>query len=253
MNDAVDERLAIEESLRTARPEESFAVFYQPIVRTATDEPIGYEALLRWRHPERGFVPPESFMDVAEQTGLIVPIGRWVLETACRWTVSLEGPSGPSTSVSVNVSTRQLSDPAFVQDVFEIIRRTGLAPERLHLEITESTAFDAEVVAPVLAELRAEGIHITAEGFGGGFAALSRLRDYPVDVVKIDRSFVKDIAADAVGEAMVRTIVDTARVLDVFVVAAGVETEEEYAAVKRLGCDAAQGFYLQSPAPPAPA
>jgi EAL domain-containing protein (putative c-di-GMP-specific phosphodiesterase class I) len=192
-------------------------------------------------------------MDVAEQTGLIVPIGRWVLETACTWAAGMDPPEGSPTSVAVNVSTRQLSDPTFVDDVFEILRRTCLAPERLHLEIRESAAFDAEPVVPVLAALRAGGIHIAAEQFGGGFAALSRLRNCPVDVVKIDRSFVKGIVADSVGETMVRTIVDTARVLDVLVVAAGVETEEEYAAVKRIGCDAAQGFYLQSPAPPAPA
>lgn len=247
MNAAAEERLSIEQGLRIAHLEEKFVVVYQPIVGIDTAETVGYEALLRWNHPERGLVEPESFLDVAKQTGLIVPIGRWVLETACSWAVQLDSTSTHPPSIAVNMSARQLQKPTVVEDVMSIIERTGLDPRRLHLEITESLAFDTESTVPVLHELRALGVHIAVDHFGTGFAALSRLRDLPVDLVKIDRSFVRGIELDSVGETIVRAIVTMARALDFYVVAEGVETEEEFTVVKDLGCDAVQGFFLHGP------
>jgi EAL domain-containing protein (putative c-di-GMP-specific phosphodiesterase class I) len=229
---------------------ENFVVFYQPIVGIATGEPIGYEALLRWNHPEHGFVAPESFLDVAEQTGLIVPIGQWVLETACKWALRMDSISGLSPSIAVNMSARQLREPTFVKDVITVLEHTGLAPSRLRLEITESVLLDAETTVPILAALRAWGVHIAVDDFGTGFAALNRLRDFPVDMVKIDRSFLTGIEAGSVEETIVRAIITMARALDFYVVAEGVETEAEFAVVRELECDAVQGFYLQGPAPP---
>ena len=250
MNDAAEERLAVEQGLRTASLDDNFLVFYQPVVGIATGEPVAYEALLRWNHPGRGVVAPLSFIDVAEQTGLIVPIGKWVLETACAWVAQMDSVFALRPSISVNMSMRQFQEPTVVRDVMAIVRRTGLDPRRLYLEITESIALDSESTAQVLAELREFGIRIAIDDFGTGFAALSRLRDLPVDVVKIDRSFVRGIEADSVGETIVRAIVTMARALDFYVIAEGVETEAEFSVVKALQCDAVQGFFLQAPMPP---
>jgi len=251
MNDAAEERLAVEQGLRTTDMEGSFVVFYQPIVSVATGEPIAHEALLRWNHPERGLVPPESFIEVAEQTGLIVPIGQWVLETACTWARKMDAESAEPLSMAVNISAKELQEPTFVKDVMTILERAGLAPSRLHLEVTESIALDTEAAVPVLTELRARGISIVVDDFGTGLAALSRLRDCPVDVVKIDGSFVRAIDDDPVGATIVRAIVMMAKALDFYVVAEGVETEAEFEVLKGLKCDAVQGFYLRSPMPPA--
>ena len=250
MNEAAEERLAIEQGLRTGSMDENFVLLYQPIVRIATGEPMGYEALLRWNHPERGLVAPGSFIDVAEQTGLIVPIGQWVLETACTWATKVGTNAPEPPSIAVNISGRQLLEATFVEDVMAIVERTGLAPSRLQLEITEPLALDTESAEPVLTDLRAQGISIAVDDFGTGFAALSRLRDFPVDVVKIDRSFVTGIEANSVGETIVRAIVTMSKALDFRVVAEGVETERELAVLTELQCQAAQGFYLQAPALP---
>jgi diguanylate cyclase (GGDEF)-like protein len=247
MNAAAEERLAIEQGLRIAHLEEKFVVVYQAIVGIDTAETVGYEALLRWNHPDRGLIAPGSFLDVAEQTGLIVPIGKWVLETACRWAVKLDPTSTRPPSIAVNMSARQLQEATVVGDVMAIVESTGLDPRRLNLEITESLAFDTESTVPVLSELRDHGVHIAVDHFGTGFAALSRLAELPVDLVKIDRSFVRGIEVGSVGETIVRAIVTMARALKFYVVAEGVETETEFNVVKELGCDAVQGFFLHGP------
>ncbi len=250
MNTAADERLAIEQGLRTAREDGSLVVYYQPIVDIATRQPIGYEALLRWNHPERGFIEPASFIEVAEQTGLIVPIGAWVLETACAWAVQLDSTSTGAPSIAVNMSLMQLREPGLVTDVRTVLERTGLEPARLHLEITESMALAMDSTARVLEELHDLGVQLAVDDFGTGFSALSRLKDLPMDMVKIDRSFVRGLETDPVGKTIVGAIVTMARALGFYVVAEGVETEQEFEAVRRLGCDAAQGFYLSAPMPP---
>ena len=164
MNEAANERLAIERGLKAGLTEDQFEVFYQPIVDLKTGQPVAYEALLRWNHPERGYITPVSFIDVAEQTGLIVPIGKWVLETACRWAAQLEPVGDVTPCISVNMSPRQFREPGLVQGVAEILQRTGLDPSRLQLEIAESMAFDSP--SDTLSEMRELGIRIAIDGFG---------------------------------------------------------------------------------------
>lgn len=250
MNEAADERLAIEQGLRSGLIDENFVLFYQPIVEAATNRTMGYEALLRWNHPERGFVAPLNFIGVAEQTGLIIPIGRWVLETACTWAVQMETPGQEPPCIAVNMSGRQLQDPSLVTDVVEVLERTGLAPSRLYLEMTESIAIADDSTPRVVEQLRDLGVRIVIDDFGTGYAALSVLRDIPMDMVKIDGSLVTGIESNAVGETIVFTIITMAKKLGLYVVAEGVETEAELAIMKRLECDAVQGYFLASPQPP---
>ena len=247
MNEAAKERLTIERGLKAGLIEDQFEVFYQPIVDLETGQPVAYEALLRWNHPERGYITPVSFIDVAEQTGLIVPIGMWVLETACKWAAQLKPVGDVSPCISVNMSPRQFREPELVQGVAEILKRTGLDPSRLQLEIAESIAFDSP--SDTLSEMRELGVRIAIDGFGTGYAALSLLQDVSVDIVKIGRSFVKGIEVGSVSEAIVLAIVNMARALDFYVVAEGVESESEMSVIRQSKCDAVQGYYLCAPLP----
>lgn len=249
MNEAAHERLAIEQGLRTGLIEDRFAVYYQPIVGLETGQPVAYEALLRWNHPERGYISPVNFIDVAEQTGLIVPIGMWVLETACSWAAQLDSVGGVQPSVSVNVSPRQFREPGLAQEVSGVLKRTGLDPSRLQLEITESMALSTDSISATLSKLKGIGVRIAIDGFGTGYAALSLLQDLPVDTVKIDASFVRGIEVNSVSEVIVRAIVAMGRALNFYVVAEGVETEKELNIIRQSQCDAAQGFYLCYPLP----
>lgn len=250
MNEAADERLAIERGLRTGLMAEQFRVFYQPIVALETGQPVAFEALLRWKHPERGFISPLNFIDVAEQTGLIVPIGMWVLETACKWAVQLDSTDDDAPSISVNLSPRQLRDPGLIEDVRLALESSGLEPSRLQLEISESMALRIDTSASPLNRLRELGVRISIDDFGTGYAALGQLQGLPVDILKIDRSFVKGIEVNSVSEAIVLAIVNMARVLDFYVVAEGIETESELNIIRQSKCDAVQGYYLCSPMPP---
>lgn len=247
MNEAANERITIERGLKAGLIEDQFEVFYQPIVDLETGQPVAYEALLRWNHPERGYITPVNFIDVAEQTGLIVPIGMWVLETACKWAAQLEPMGDVSPCISVNMSPRQFREPELVQGVAEILKRTGLDPSRLQLEIAESIAFDSP--SDTLSEIRELGVRIAIDGFGTGYAALSLLQDVSVDIVKIGRSIVKGIEVGSVSEAIVLAIVIMARALDFYVVAEGVESESEMSVIRQSKCDAVQGYYLCAPLP----
>jgi diguanylate cyclase (GGDEF)-like protein len=250
MNDAAEERLAVEQGFREALSNGHLEVHYQPIIDLASRKPIGCEALLRWNHPKKGLIGPASFIGVAEQTGLIVPAGEWVLEVACTWAQKLESTLAQDLSIAVNLSPRQLQERSFAAKVAAILNRTGLDPSRLQLEITESMALEADSTVEVLSGLRDLGVRIAIDDLGTGFSGLSRLRDLPMDVIKIDRSFIRKIHADPVGEAIVRGVVGIAKALDLYVVAEGVETEEQLAVVKRLKCNAVQGFLLHRPLPP---
>jgi len=249
MNDAAEERRSIEQGLRTARSDDDFIVYYQPIVDIATGQPVGYEALLRWNHPERGILEPASFLKVAEETGLIVPIGTWVLEKACACAAQMESSSPRPPSIAVNMSLRQLREPGLARDVITILERTGLDPQRLQLEITESMALEIDSNSPVLRQLRDLGVLLAVDDFGTGFSAMSRIKDLPIKMVKIDRSFVRGIEPNSIGETIVRAIVTMARALDLYVVAEGVETEAEFDVLRQLQCDAIQGFYFSGPVP----
>ena len=242
-------RLSIETGLHRAVERGELALFYQPAVRLSDGALSGVEALLRWHRPGVGLVPPGDFIPVAEQTGLIVPIGTWVLGEACRQVASWRTEfSADHLRVSVNVSARQLTQAGFADHVADILAGTGLPADALTIEITESALIDdvgsgrAAIVA-----LRAMGVTVSVDDFGTGYSSLSYLQAYPVDELKIDRSFVARLDGSAGGDAIVGTVVDLAHSLGMSVVAEGVEVLDQLLALRRMGCDMAQGFYISRP------
>ncbi|HYY98007.1 MAG TPA: EAL domain-containing protein [Pyrinomonadaceae bacterium] len=239
--------LRLENDLRRAVEREEFIVHYQPIVSLFNDSIQGFEALVRWRHPERGLVTPSEFIPVAEETGLIIPLGRWVLREACRQMHQLQAASaGPRPlSLSVNLSGKQFMQPDLVGQVEEILRETAFDPRRLQLEITESSVIEnTETVTQMLLQLRALGIRLSMDDFGTGYSSLSYLHRFPIHTLKIDRSFVS--GGDGENE-IVRTIIMLARNMGMDIVAEGVETPEQLAYLKELKCEYGQGFLFSHP------
>ena len=248
---AVD-RLDIESALRRALDRRELRVFYQPLIDLATGRIRAVEALLRWEHPERGLLTPGEFITVAEETGLIVPVGAWVLEQACRqvhrWHASVPGLGG--LGLSVNLSGRQLSSAGLVTEVAEIVAATHMEPSRLELEITESVLMDDVAASEqTLVELKRLGVRLGIDDFGTGYSSMSYLRRFPVDVLKVDRSFVDGLGTDPSDSAIVAAIVTLAHTLGLKAVAEGVETAEQLAELRALGCDHAQGFLFSRPVP----
>ncbi|MBW3668996.1 MAG: EAL domain-containing protein [Actinobacteria bacterium] len=246
------ERLEIEHALRRALAHHEFVLHYQPTVSLRTGRIISVEALLRWPDPDRGLVMPDEFIPIAEENGLIVPLGRWALEEACRQLAAWrsEYPDCADLQVSVNLSARQFAAPDLVPSVAAALRDAGLPPSRLWLEITESVLMDeAEATIETLQALRGLGVHLSIDDFGTGYSSLSYLKRFPVDVLKIDRSFVDGLGADAEDEAIVTAVVRLAHALDLQVVAEGVETGAQLAELRRLGCNAVQGYYFAHPQP----
>ncbi|QIN79351.1 EAL domain-containing protein [Rubrobacter marinus] len=244
-------RLGLENDLRRAvgNGGAEFRVFYQPKVLLETGEIFGFEALLRWRHPERGVVGPDEFIPLAEETGLIVDLGRRVLREACRQAKTWQGEAAPGLVVGVNLSARQFQDPNLVGDVSAVLAETGLAPDSLVLEITESVVMDdAPVAAGTLAALKDLGLRIAVDDFGTGYSSLSYLKRFPVDYLKIDRSFV-DRIEDSDVEAIVSAMIDLAAALGLRVIAEGVEEEGQRSRLETLGCELAQGFLFSKPLP----
>jgi diguanylate cyclase len=235
---------SMENDLWAALRENQFSLNYQPFVDTATLEVIGYEALLRWDHPERGRVSPADFIPLAEEFGLIVPIGSWVLSTACAEAVSWEEPL----VISVNLSPAQFVQPGIVSTVAEVLRRTGLPPNRLELEITEGTLMeDTRNALRILTSLKALGVKISMDDFGTGYSSLSYLRKFPFDKIKIDRSFISDAEGDSEAETIVEAIIAMSRSLRLDVTAEGVETEQQLSMLRALGCNFVQGYLLGRP------
>jgi EAL domain-containing protein (putative c-di-GMP-specific phosphodiesterase class I) len=246
------ERLTLESDLRRAVEREEFEVHYQPKLSLLTGGVAGVEALVRWRHPKRGLVPPREFITLAEETGLIIPIGLWVLEAACRdvraWQTHLLPEA--SLEVSVNLSAKQFGSEDLVGEVGRVLARTGLGPTHLTLEITENVIMDdAPSTIGTLEDLRGLGVHLAIDDFGTGYSSLSYLRRFPLDYLKIDRSFVAGLGEEADASAVVSGIVSLARSLRLAVVAEGVENAEQLSLLKDLGCDLAQGYYLSEPLP----
>jgi diguanylate cyclase (GGDEF)-like protein/PAS domain S-box-containing protein len=250
MTVAARARMALELSLRPALAREEFELHYQPRVDLRNMAVVGMEALIRWRHPQQGMVPPQQFIGIAEETGLIVPIGRWVLREACRQTRSLIDEFGRPIRVSVNVSARQLAQPGFAAEVREALADAGLAPVALELELTESALIeDLERTAVMLGELQALGVKLAVDDFGTGYSGLAYLRRLPIDVLKLDRSFVMQDDGRISAFDFVKAFVDMAHALQLSVVAEGVETTEVLDFLRAASCDEAQGYLLGRPLP----
>lgn len=245
-NDLV-ERTLIEMELRQALQKEELSLHYQPQFNFETGVIQGVEALLRWNHSSRGMIPPAQFIPIAEETGLILPIGLWVLETACRQAKEWQDQGFPPLRMSVNVSLRQFKNPAFVSDVKKTLRITGLEPKYLNIEITESMTSDVNYCQKVLQELRDIGIKASIDDFGTGYSSLSYLSKFPITHLKIDQSFVRELTNN--NSVIVKAIIDLAKNLHLRVIAEGVETDEQAEFLKKMACDEAQGFLYSRPLP----
>lgn len=243
----VSSQLALQGDLRKALERGEYRLLYQPRIRLADGSVQGWEALIRWHHPVRGLVPPEEFIRVAEETGQIVDIGRWVMQSAClqqrRWL-----DAGLATGrMAVNVSARQFREPGLVDMVLRVLEQTGLPAEALELEITEGVLMSDPRASEVVAALRSEGVAVALDDFGTGFCSLSYLIRFPIDVLKIDRCFVHNITPHSEQAAIVAAVTSLSRQLQLKVVAEGVESDEELALLQELGCSEAQGFLMCPP------
>lgn len=243
------ELLQLENDLRMALERGEFVLFYQPQVNIDTGECTGAEALLRWKHPSKGWVPPGDFIPLAEETGLIIPIGRWVLEQACRQMKSWVDAGVLLGRISVNVSYKQFLDGNFPMIVELVLKKTGLEPRMLDIEITESVMIHTDVAVSVLRRLKQLGVHISVDDFGTGYSSLGLLKDMPIDRLKIDQSFIRGILSSRKEAAIVSTIIAMARHLGLEVVAEGVESEEELQFLKSQSCSQVQGYYYSKPLP----
>jgi EAL domain-containing protein (putative c-di-GMP-specific phosphodiesterase class I) len=249
MNEVVAERLDLEHGLREAIEHERFVLHYQVQVDAGAGRPTGAEALLRWRDSRRGLIPPAAFVPMAEETGMVVAIGKWVLLRACRDALAWQGP-GQGLRLGVNVSSKQLVDPEFAEWVARVLRETGFPPERLQLEITESSVLEQR--APTVATLNALrrlGVGIVVDDFGTGYAALTALKWLPLDGLKIDRSFVSNLVSSPTDATLATGLITIASGLAIQVMAEGVETVEQMRFLVRRGCQRMQGYLFGKPVP----
>ena len=242
------ERQSLEGSLRCALERGEFLLDYQPKVNLETGEITGVEALIRWQQPNRGLIPPAQFVPIAEDCGLIIPIGRWVLREACRQARAWQVEGLPPLPIAVNVSAVEFRHKGFVEGVRTILSETGLPAQYLELELTEGVLMeDAESATSVLLELKAMGVHLAVDDFGTGYSSLSYLRKFPIDALKIDQSFIHQNTTTPDEAAIVSAVIAMGRSLKLRVVAEGVETLEELMVLQGLQCDEAQGFYFSRP------
>ena len=251
MHEAALARLALKGDLERASARGEFDPVYQPIMDLRTNRISGVEALVRWNHPRRGLVGPTDFIAVAEETGLIVPLGRWIMERARRQAIAWQDGTSGRLTMRVNLSARQIQEPAFVQEVADVLAATGLAPERLTLELTESVLMqDVDTTAITLNSLRALGIRLAIDDFGTGFSSLSYLRRFPIDELKIDRSFVTAMNTGPDESALVRSILKLGETLHLETVAEGIEQADQLAELRTLGADLGQGYFFAMPLSP---
>ena len=246
----MNERAALEKDLHQAIVEEQFLLYYQPQV-VDDGRVTGAEALVRWKHPQRGMVSPADFIPLAEETGLILRLGKWVMETACTQLLLWAGTPGMAhLTLAVNVSARQFQQANFVEQVLEILQRTGANPQRLKLELTEGMLVEnvEDIIGKMLA-LKARGVAFSLDDFGTGFSSLSYLKRLPLDQLKIDKSFVREVLTDANDAAIARTVVALAHSLGLGVIAEGVETDSQRNFLAGVGCYAYQGYLFSRPLP----
>lgn len=250
MNEKILERLALEKSMRFALMHEEFVVYYQPQVNICSGEIIGLEALVRWQHPNLGLVFPDRFISSAEETGLILPIGEWVLRTACAQNKAWQDKGYQPVRVAVNLSPYQFQQQNLVETVSRVLLETGLAPQWLELEITEGIAMqDVEMTITTLRDLRAMGIGISIDDFGSGYSSLNYLIQFPISKLKIDQSFIREIESNPKNAAIVTTIIVLAQNLKLQVIAEGVENAEQFAFLKQNRCEEMQGYLFGKPVP----
>jgi diguanylate cyclase (GGDEF)-like protein len=250
MQDAVQRRMELEMDLRDALDRDEFFLAYQPTMDLQTMSPTGMEALIRWRSPMRGIVQPDDFVPLLEETGLIVEVGRWVLGTACRQGAAWRR-SGYPVGIAVNVATRQLDNDKFVTEVNEALHESGLDPSALTIEITETTLMgNAEETARRLTAIRELGVRVAIDDFGTGYSSLAYLQRFPVDSLKIDRSFISRVRQDPEGETLIRTLVQLGKSLAIETVAEGIEQSDELSLLREESCDSGQGFLFARPLDP---
>ncbi|MFZ3371478.1 MAG: EAL domain-containing protein, partial [Desulfitobacteriaceae bacterium] len=250
LNISAYERLSLENSMRKALEREEFIVHYQPQVNLTNGKIVGVEALVRWNHPLKSLIPPSQFIPIAEETGLIIPLGEWVLYVACTQILTWQKQGRPPIRLAVNLSARQFCQPNLVSTIAHILDKTGLDPHFLDLEITESIAMqDVEFTIQILNAFKVMGITLSIDDFGTGFSSLYYLKRFPIDTLKIDRSFIADIDTVPDGGQIVNAIIVLAQNLHLKVIAEGVETTEQYAFLKEKNCDEMQGFLFSKPVP----
>ena len=242
---APDDGLALETLLRHALGLEQFQLYYQPQIDIVSGRVVGLEALLRWHHPTQGMIAPDRFIPLAEKTGLIIPIGEWVLREACR-----QGAAQPGLKVAVNLSARQFHQENLATMARQILDETGMPPANLELEITESALiYDVELAIATMEQLNELGVSISLDDFGTGYSSLSYLKRFPINMLKIDKSFIDEVTTDPGSEVIVKTIIVMAHSLGLKVIAEGVETREQLTMLREYGCDQAQGYLIARPLP----
>jgi EAL domain-containing protein (putative c-di-GMP-specific phosphodiesterase class I) len=247
MDAHLQRRKAVERDLRLALSRDELELFYQPKISLLNDELAGVEALVRWRHPERGLVPPAEFIGIAEETGLILQLGEWVLRMAAR-----QAALWPGLQMSVNISPAQFRQPDLVQVVRSALRESGLAPHRLELEVTESVLIQQpDAAAKLLSDLKSLGVRVAMDDFGTGYSSLSYLQRFQFDKIKVDRSFIKAIGTEPTAAAIIRAVISLASSLGMLTCAEGVETNEQLEALRGEGCSEVQGYLFGKPMPAA--
>jgi len=250
MNALVNERLTMESWLRRARERGELLLHYQPKVDLRSNRVTGAEALIRWRHPKLGMVSPAKFIPLAEQTGLIVPIGEWVLRTACAQNRAWQEAGLAPITIAVNISARQFREKGLVNSVAEVLKETGLEPQFLELEVTEGVIMhDPQEVVAVLQKLKSMGVMLSIDDFGTGYSSLSYLKRFPVDRLKIDQSFIKDVTTDPENAAIAQAVITLGHSLNLKVTAEGVETREQLQFLRDHQCDEKQGYLFSKPLP----
>jgi diguanylate cyclase (GGDEF)-like protein len=250
MSTEAEKRVILENSFRRALKRGEFVVYYQPQLDLVSGEVVGMEALVRWQNPEFGLVPPMEFIPIAEKTGLIIPMGEWVLRQSCVQTRAWQKAGLPRLCVAVNLSARQFQQQDMVKTVARVLEETKLEPEYLELEITESYAMqNADFTISVLGDLKKMGVRVSIDDFGTGYSSLSYLKQFPIDTLKIDRSFVRDLSLATGDSAIAAAVIALAHSLKLQVVAEGVETPEQLAILRRHGCDRMQGYLYSPPVP----